>query len=156
VRLSQLAPDVDPLDLAAAKAAAECALAAASVGFLWAFTAFPDGRAFFASLPSADGATLSALGAAAVWCGAVTCARARVESNHFFGSFLERRLPSTRVGEAPSKEHRPAQAYTIWAQSFGQRGVSASRADIEVPGPLRFDHPRRASRGEREKCLIQK
>ena len=94
VRLSALAPGLDALDLARAKAAAEVGFAVLSVAALAAATPFTEGRAFAASLAHAAPDTTAALATAVVWCGAVTC------------------------------------AYTIWAQSFGQRGVTAARANL--------------------------
>lgn len=94
VRLSSLAPTSSPVALALAKAGVEAALALGSVAALLAFGDFGDGRAFFKALPAAEPATVSALGAAVLWCGAATC------------------------------------AYTIWAQSYGQRGVPPSRANL--------------------------
>ena len=94
VRLSSLAPTSSPVALALAKAGVEAALALGSVAALLAFSDFGDGRAFFKALPAAEPSTVSALGAAVLWCGAATC------------------------------------AYTIWAQSFGQAGVSPSRANL--------------------------
>jgi len=94
VRLSEIASNIDALDLASSKAAAECGFALASIAALFFFTPFDAGRAFFDALPAADAATLGALATATLWCGGVTC------------------------------------AYTIWAQSFGQRDVPASRANL--------------------------
>lgn len=75
IRLSALAPDVEPLQLAPRKAASELLLASASLALLLAIPSLPAGgdlRAFGAELAALSAHDLALLGGAAAWMGAVT------------------------------------------------------------------------------------
>lgn len=115
LRLGNIAPRTQPLDLAVAKAAAETAYSAVTLVFLlgiapsltnalglgsdWLPGHFPpaaDLNAFRESAASGavGSSEWSAIAGASLWCGAFTC------------------------------------AYTIWAQSFGQRAVRPTSANL--------------------------